>query len=121
MSAWRREAADRLPELWRDEEARQSIYLFFFEVLPLVIGAHRSGDDDVLRRGYGFAQWCFRQGGELENAAAVAFYEHLFDSWDLRDDIVRWLDPRIARACWALFEVRLDAEQLAFLRRRLNV
>src|SRR3954466_12688721 len=103
MSAWRREAADRLPELWYDEEARESIYLFFFEVLPFVVGAHRSGDEDALRRGYGFAQWCFEQGGELENAAAVAFYEHLFDSWDLCSDVLPWLDPLIARACWGLF------------------
>jgi hypothetical protein len=121
MSAWRREAADRLPELWRDQEARQSIYLFFFEVLPFVIAGHRSGDEGVLERGYGFAKWCFQQGGELENAAAVAFYEHLFDSWDLREDVLRWLDPRIAGACWTLFAMRLDADKLDFLRRRLQV
>jgi hypothetical protein len=121
MSAWRREAAARLPELWRDEDARQSVYLFLFEVLPFVIDAHRSDDEDALRRGYGFAQWCFRQGGELENAAAVAFYEHLLDAWDVHDDVARWLDPRIVRECWSLFEARLDAEQLTFLRRRLNV
>jgi hypothetical protein len=69
----------------------------------------------------GFAQWCFRQGGELENAAAVAFYEHLLDAWDVHDDVARWLDPRIVRECWSLFEARLDAEQLTFLRRRLNL
>ncbi len=121
MSAWRREAAVRLPELWRAEDARESIYLFFFEVLPFVRDAHRSGDEDALRRGYGFAEWCFAQGGRLENAAAVAFYEHLFDSWDVHDDVLRWLDPRIARSCWSLFEARLDGEQLAYLRKRLDL
>jgi hypothetical protein len=95
--------------------------MFFFDVLPFVLGAHRSGDGDALRRGYGFAEWCFRHGGELENAAGVAFYEHLFDEWDVHDDVVRWLDPGIARACWPLLEVRLDAEKLAFLRRRFSV
>jgi len=37
--------------------------------------------------------------GELENAAAVAFYEHLFDSWGVHDDVLRWLDPSIVRSC----------------------
>jgi hypothetical protein len=120
VSAWRREAAARLPELWHDEDARQSIYGFLFEVLPFVRDAHRSGDEDALRRGYGFAEWCFRQGGELENAAAVAFYEHLFDSWDVHDDVLRWLDPRIIRECWSLLEARLNTEQLVVLRQRLN-
>ena len=121
MSAWRREAAARLPELWRDEDARQSIYQFFFEALPFVVDAHRSGDEDALRRGYGFAAWCFQQGGDLDNAAAVAFYEHLFDWWDVHEDVLRWLDRRIALECWSLFEARLDGEQLAFLRERLDI
>ena len=65
---------------------------FFFELLPTIRDAHRSRDEDTLRRGYDFARRCFRHGGELENAAAVAFYEHLFHSGDVHDDVLRWLD-----------------------------
>jgi len=121
MSAWRREAALRFPDLWRDQFARQTINLFFFELLPTIRDARRSRDEDTLRRGYEFVGWCFRHGGELENAAAVAFYEHLFDSWDVHDDVLRWLDPSIARSCWSLFEARLGPEQLTVLRQRLNL
>jgi len=60
MSAWRREAALRFPDLWRDEFARQTINLFFFELLPTIRDAHRSRDEDTLRRRYDFARRCFR-------------------------------------------------------------
>ncbi|HEV2786321.1 MAG TPA: hypothetical protein VGV67_08045 [Solirubrobacteraceae bacterium] len=121
MSAWRSEAERRLPELWRDETARATPYLFFFALLPFVHDAHRSGDDHALARAYGFALWCYRQAGDLQNAATVAFYEHLFDSWDIHADVLRWLDPQVARDCWPLYEARLDAQRLAVLRERLDV
>lgn len=111
----------RFPDLWRDEDVRQTIHLFFFELLPAIRDAHRTGDENALRHGYDFARWCFQEGGELGNAAAVAFYEHLFDSWDVHGEVLRWLDPYIARECWSLFEARLGPEQLDVLRQRLNL
>lgn len=120
MSVWRREAAALLPELCSDEPARKSINLFLFEVLPFVRDAHRTGDEDALRRGYEFAAWCHRQGGALANAVAVSFYEHLFDSWDIHENVMRWLDPQIARECWPLCEERLEPNQLTLLRQRLT-
>jgi hypothetical protein len=120
-SAWRSEAEQRLPELWRDETARATVYLFLFELLAFVQRAHRSGDDGALRRGYGFAHWCFRQGGDLRDAAAQAFYQHLFDDWDIHDDVLRRLDPQVARECRPLYEARLDGDRLAVLRDRLGV
>jgi hypothetical protein len=121
MATWRRHAANLLPELWADEDDRESPYMFFFAVLPFVRDAHRREDDEALGRGYAFAAWCFEQGGDVENAAAVAFYEHLFDSWDAHKDVARWLDPTVARACWPLWEARLDGDQLAVLRSLLSL
>ena len=94
--------------------------MFFFETVPFVRDAHRAADDGALERAYGFAHWCFRQGGELQNAAAVSFFEHLFDSWDIHRDVLNWIDRPVLRECWPLFEARLDAEKLAVVRRHLN-
>lgn len=120
-SPWRREAEQRLPELWRDEGARATPFLFFFELLAFVQDAHRSGDDHALERGYGFALWCLRQGGDLQQAVSVVFYEHLFDAWEIHDDVLRWLDQQVARDCWPLWEARLEPQKLAVLRARLGV
>lgn len=121
MAVWRRQAARLLPELWTDEEDRETPSLFFFAVLPFVRDAHRRGADEALGRGYAFAAWCLAQGGELENAAAVAFYEHLFDSWDVHEAVARRLDQRTAGMCWPLWEARLEPERLTVLRSLLHV
>ena len=120
-SPWRSEAEQRLPELWRDEGARATPFLFLFELLAFVQDAHRSDDDHALERGYGFALWCFQQGGDLQQAVSVVFYEHLFDSWEIHDDVLRRLDPQVVRDCRPLWEARLDAQKLAVLRDRLGV
>jgi hypothetical protein len=115
MATWRKQAAELLPELWADEDDRETPYLFFFAVVPFVRDAHRRGDDDALRRAYAFAKWCLEQGDNLRNAAGVAFYEHLFDSWDVHADVVSWLDARVVQECWTLWEARLDGYKLAVL------
>jgi hypothetical protein len=84
MSAWRKEASNRIPELQRiiasrrvdnpmalwielgaefEEQCRQN-------PLPL----------DLLRRLWEYAKWCMNQGGDVGTAAAFAFCEHLFRS-----------------------------------------
>ena len=95
-----------------------SPYALFFILLPFAHVAHRNGDDDALRRVYGYAQWCHHQrhGSELPNAVAVAFYEHLFDNWGLREQIASWLSPKVASDIWPLWQQRLDADQLIALR-----
>lgn len=102
-----------LPELWADEADRQTPNLFFFAVLRFTRDAHRRDDRDALDRAYGFADWCRQQGGELENAAYVAFYEHLFDAWDVHAHVMRRLDANLMRSCWPLWEVRLEPDRVS--------
>ena len=123
VAAWRRYALDIFPEFHEDigHEAR-SPYELFFLLLPFARDAHKRGDEDALRRIYGFAQWCHhqRRGSELPNAVAVAFYEHLFDDWSLREQVVPWLSPRVRQDVLPLWEARLDEPELAELRRLLD-
>lgn len=54
----------------------------------------------------------------LTNAAAVAFYEHLFDGPRASDEsIAARLSPEVVRGVWPLWESRLDSERLARVRR----
>ena len=99
-----------------------SPYSVLFELLAFVRQAHRHDDDDALRRGYAFAFWCHlqRPASDLPNAVAVAFYEHLFDEWGDRMDVVPWLSPRVRTEVWQLWERRLEADQAAELRTLLS-
>jgi hypothetical protein len=85
MSRWRKEASDRLPELQRIIASRDvdGPMMLWIELCgqfrnlceqdPLPV--------DLLRRIWGYALWCMTQdNGDLANAAAVAFAEHLIDS-----------------------------------------
>lgn len=123
MAAWRRHALELFPEL-REEIEGDDVFSpisLFFELLPFALDAHRRADDEALRRVYGFAQWCHHQraGSDLPNAVGVAFYEHLFDEWELRDEVAPWLSPAVARDVWQLWEARLAPGELKTLRRLL--
>ncbi len=118
MAAWRRRALETFPQFRRElNDPEFSIYMLYFELVPLVLEAHKEADERELLKIYGFAKWCFEQkNGELMNATGVAFYEHLFDNWSLRHDVAKWITPEILRSCWCLWELRLEPEQLVELR-----
>lgn len=121
MSRWRREAAERFPDLWRDESSRDSITLFLIDLLWFARQAHRQDSTGDLQRAYAFARWCLDEPGfELANAVCVSFYEHLFDQWDIHDDVIRWLDPKAVQWSWPLWEHRLDEGKVSFLRQQLK-
>lgn len=120
MATWRRKALALFPDLRRDLQRPDfSVYMLFFDLLPRVRQAHQDDNVDALGRIHGFAAWCIEQNAkDLRNAAGVAFYEHLFDSHrSLWSEFVRWLSPRVLADCWALWEARLSAEDLAEIRR----
>lgn len=79
MAAWRHRALELFPPLRRElNDPEHTIYILYFDPLPMVYPAHDEGDDETLRRIDGSAEWCLTQGGRhLRNAAGVAFYEHL--------------------------------------------
>ncbi len=89
-----------------------SVYAVWYDLLPLATEAHREGNDELLRRIYGYAEWCTRQGGDLGNAAAVTFYEHLFDEEWMRPLVVSWLTGPVIHDVRPLWEARLSSEEM---------
>jgi 16S rRNA A1518/A1519 N6-dimethyltransferase RsmA/KsgA/DIM1 with predicted DNA glycosylase/AP lyase activity len=113
MSTWRRKAIELFPDLQKEfEQPRATIYSVFFELLPRVHLAHELGDEEELRRIYGFAAWCFQQKSkDLWNSAGVVFYEHLVDRRTTRDEIPRWLAPDQFADLKELFAARMEPEK----------
>src|SRR5689334_17549476 len=60
MAAWRRRALELFPQLREELQQRDySIYMLYFDLLPMVREAHNADDTELLSRIYGFAAWCF--------------------------------------------------------------
>lgn len=113
MAEWKTKALEMLPALRAVIEHDWSCHVFLGELLPLVWDAHRAKDTDSLSRIYGFARWCFDQPGQfLANAAMVSFYELVFDEWDLRHEIARWLPTDVVTRVRPLWEWRLPGPRM---------
>ncbi len=123
MANWRRKALALFPCLERDVRRPDfSIYMLSFELLPMSRQSHKVGDDETLRRIYGFAEWCFQQKAKgMWNAAGVAFYEHLFDDHpSLWPEVVPWLSPKVVEGVQGLWEWRLSADGFARVMRLIK-
>jgi hypothetical protein len=117
VSAWRRRALDLFPRHARSiEDSATTVYQLFFDLLPDVRDALARQDAAEVDRIFEFAAWCFDQK-ELSNAAAVAFYEHVFDgSWSDRHEIARRIPARIAADLMVLWEERLSEARMTGVR-----
>jgi hypothetical protein len=102
-----------VPEAWREAvdyagSQLRSVYHVFFALLPLVREAHCAANNDLLLRGYAFAEWCAQhQSKDLSNAAGVAFYEHLFDGGQSSEEVVPWLTAETYADVKGLLAARL--------------
>jgi hypothetical protein len=124
MSVWRRRAIESFPELRRelnDPHEIENVYGLWIEYLfPLWSDAHRSDNDELLDRVYGYAGWCSQQRSEdLWNSAGVCFYEHVLDhgSWET---VLPRLSDETIRDVWGLWEYRLSEAAMAALRKLLH-
>ena len=122
MATWRRKAIESFPELREDLNDRKfTIYMLFFELLPLSRKAHRGGNRKLLQTIYGFSQWCAEQRtGDVNTKAALAFYEHLFDEPELWERVASYLSTEKIRAYWPLIAAHQDPERLMALRKFLG-
>ena len=97
MPRWRKEAFDRLPECRTLLQQEESLTVFFHEISETLYRAHLQGQHDLIRRIYGFAQWCLdaprgkHAADDLLTIAVVSFYEHLPTHREVRMQIGRFL------------------------------
>jgi hypothetical protein len=120
MSEWRRRAVESFSDLRLElHEHNFTLYQLFFELLPRVRQAHRAGDVAQLAAIYGFAGWCFSHP-DLQNAAAVAFYEHLFDERWMWRSAATWIPQDVRAACRSLWSARLAPSDAGDLERLLS-
>ncbi len=122
MSVWRRKALELFPdERPYIQDGETTIYQLFFLLLPRCRQAHKNGNTKELEKIYGFAEWCFRQRAQnMWNAAGVAFYEHLGDEPETRDEMHLWVKPDIFEDILSLLQYRMRQDDLTLVQRRFN-
>lgn len=122
MAAWRRKALELFPELKRKlNDPEETVYLFFYDLVPIVREAHAANDEEALRRIYTFGEWCFEQKvTALWNPAALCFYGDLVERRDDWEGVIAWLSPDIIRRCWPLWKERLGEKRFEELRRTIE-
>jgi hypothetical protein len=75
----------------------------------------------MLRRSSGYAYWAREQpDDDIQNAAGVSFYEHLFDERWMRPLVISWINGTIVREYARLRELRLSPDDLDEVRQLLR-
>jgi hypothetical protein len=125
MSSWRRMALELLPEQkFQNSRDYFSVYMIFFDLLPLAVSAHQSLNEDLLQRIYKYAEWCWTQkdkSSDTYNAVCVAFYEHLVDEEITSEAIPKWIKPVIFEDIRDVFEPRMTTDEYQALLLRYNL
>lgn len=116
MSAWRREALQRLPECREVIESAENPMAVWIELLGECEVACRKQQDDLVRRCFDFAAWCWRSpSADVRTAVACAFYEHLPTSPVLRRDMPRRFDRTAFCKLLGVFCYHLSPDEAAAL------
>jgi hypothetical protein len=81
---------EQLPECRRVVEAADNPMALWIELLGECQNACRQQHEDLIRRFYDFARWCWQsRSADVRTAVACAFYEHLPTTPELRSDMPR--------------------------------
>src|SRR5436190_6061368 len=116
MSAWRRKALETFPDMRDTVDAPETtLYTLFFELLAQCQNSDEHTPAESLARIFAFAEWCHRLGGDLQNAADLAFYEHCGEGESVRDLFVTHVPHDVYRAVRPLIAVRIDARHVVRL------
>lgn len=115
MSTWKRLAIELFPEhnqgSFGFQRPHMSIYQVFFTLREDARLYIQTGDRDGLARIFKLVEWCFKQrnrNGDIWNAAATAFLEHLADDDESAAIIPAWVKPDIFLAMRGEFQKRRD-------------
>jgi hypothetical protein len=118
MSAWRREALQRLPECHQAIEAAENPMALWIELHGACKDAYKKSDEDLIRRFYDYARWCWQSRiGDVVNAVACAFYEHLPTTPVMRRDMPRRFGRAVFKELRDVFCYHLSPNEAATFER----
>ena len=113
MSAWRREALEKLPECRRVIEAAENPMALWIELHCECMDAYGKQNQDLIRRFYEFAWLCWRSpSADVCTAVACAFYEHLPVEPVSRRDMPRRLGRAAFNELREVFRYHLDPAEV---------
>jgi hypothetical protein len=114
MSAWRREALQRLPECRQIVESSDNPMALWIELLGACEDAVTKENEALICRFYDFARSCWRSpSADVRTAVACAFYEHLPTTPVLRRDMPRRFGRAAFRELRDVFCYHLPEDQAA--------
>ena len=120
MEAWLEEASKQFPELLDSmTDPNLGIVGLWIELFNMLQRAYdgQTTDDDLIRRIYHFAAWCFQQpqtieaGTDPSSAAALGLIEDIPLDSRVSSDLYRWMSEDSFRGFENLFRYHLDADQ----------
>jgi hypothetical protein len=86
----------------------------WIELLDECEGAYKKQNEDLIRRFYDYARWCWQSGiYDVVNAVACAFYEHLPMKPVLRGDMPHRFGRTVFKELKAVFCYHLSPEAAA--------
>jgi len=121
---WKIEAERCFPELKEQFPDWKNPYALWIELNNVFQNAYDSGDEELIRRIYGYADWCLSQprgetaDDDLLSCVAVCFYEHIPLHKAARDDMPRWFKLAEFLGMESTFRYHLSDEEFEQLKRR---
>lgn len=122
MSTWKRTALEMLPDC-TDIITKHGLKAtaLWAELRTVCEAAHKRGDDDLLKRIYDYAKWCWQSNAEhLQQAVSFAFYQHVPIIPSMRQDIHRWFSVAQYQELREPFSRQLSDSELAELEREFR-
>lgn len=119
MADWQSKAFKDFPELQHEITRNQGALLgLWTDLYVALIEAYRETpiNEDLIRRVYVYAGWCFRQPAtgepedDLASETAVGFIENLPLDPRVSADLYRWMSLETFEGCKSLFRYHLSEE-----------
>jgi hypothetical protein len=119
MADWQSKALTDFPELQYEITRNQGGPLgLWSDLYVALVDAYREIpiNEDLIRRVYDYAGWCFRQletgepEGDLTSATAVSLIENLPLDQQVSSDLYRWMSLETFEGCKSLFRHHLSEE-----------
>ena len=113
MSAWRREALQRLPECRQLIEESDNPMALWINLHGACEDAYGEGNDALIQRFYDYARWCWQSSNkqDVRSAVACAFYEHLPLNPVIKKDLPRRMGRHMFNELRDVFRFHLSPEE----------